>query len=100
MIDNYVVNNHIPSMYELTPRRTKGIPPKRYDSEFEAQRSKYPVSKENNEVLSQTARAFNVALYSNSVPKNVEEALRDPRSKKAMEEEISALDKNETWEKM
>ena len=43
--------------------------------------------------------AFDTALYSYDVPKNVEEALQDPKWKKAMEEEISALDKNETWEK-
>ena len=42
---------------------------------------------------------FNTTLYSNDVSKNVEEALRDLKWKKAMEEEISALDKNENWEK-
>ena len=43
--------------------------------------------------------AFNTSLYSSTVPNNVEEALRDPNWKKAMEEEIFALNKNETWEK-
>ena len=43
--------------------------------------------------------AFNTAVYSNDVPKNIEEALLDPKWKKAMEEEISALNKNDTWEK-
>ena len=43
--------------------------------------------------------AFNTSLYASVVPKNVEEALRDPKWKKAMEEEISALKKNEIWEK-
>ena len=84
-----VVDVDIQNKYVLPPRSTKGIPPKRYDPEFEAQRSRYPVSK---------ALTFNTALYSNDVPKNVEEALQDPKWKKAMEEEISALKKNKTWE--
>ena len=58
---------------------------------------RYSISKEGNDNLSQTAMAF-TTLYSNHVPKNVDEALRDPKSKKAMEEEIIALNKNETWE--
>ena len=102
MIENNsddVVNVDIPNWYELSPRRTRGIPPRRYDPEFEAQRSRYPVNKENNESLSQTAMAFNSTLYSSDVPRNIEEALRDLKWRKAMKEEISALDKNETWEK-
>ena len=43
--------------------------------------------------------AFNSSFYSNNVPKNVEEAPQAPKWKKVMEEEISALDKNKTWEK-
>ena len=43
--------------------------------------------------------AFNTSLYSSHIPKNVEEGLRDPKWKRAMEEDISALDRNETWVK-
>ena len=43
--------------------------------------------------------AFNTSLYSSNVPNNVEEAIRDLNWKKAMEKEISAIDKNEIWEK-
>ena len=38
-------------------------------------------------------------MYFNVLPKTTEEALQDSKWKKAMEEEISALNKNETWEK-
>ena len=31
--------------YELPPRSTRGVPPKRYDLDFESQRSKYLVNK-------------------------------------------------------
>uniref|UniRef100_A0A803NBZ0 Uncharacterized protein n=1 Tax=Chenopodium quinoa TaxID=63459 RepID=A0A803NBZ0_CHEQI len=34
-----------PENYVLPPRSTRGIPPKRYNPDFEAQRSKYPVGK-------------------------------------------------------
>ena len=84
--------------YKLPPRSTRGFSPRRYDPDLEAQRSRYPVNKESDIVLSQTARAFNASLYSNSLHKNVEEDFKDPRWKKAMEEEITALEKSETWE--
>ena len=75
MIDNNsenVEHVYIPNRYELPPKSTRGIPPKRYDPEFEAQRSTYPVSKESNKNLSHSAMAFNIALHSNDVPKNVQ----------------------------
>ena len=49
--------------------------------------------------LSQSAVAFNISLCSDVLPTITEEALRDPKWKRAMKEEISALNKNETWEK-
>ena len=75
VIDNSsenVVEVDILNRYKLPPTSTKGIPPKRYDLEFVAQRSRYPVRKESNENLSHSAMAFNTALYSNDVPKIVE----------------------------
>lgn len=53
----------------------------------------------NQEQLSQTATAFNASLYSGTLPKTTKEALRDQKWKKAMKDEISALKKNETWER-
>ena len=38
-----ISNIEIPDMYELPSRSTRGVPTKRYGSEFEAQRSRYPV---------------------------------------------------------
>lgn len=82
------------SKYQLPPRSTKGIPPKRYDPEFEAQILKY-----SNRSLTQSAIAFNTTLYSTDIPKTSEEALKSKEGKKAMEEEFSALIKNETWDR-
>ena len=56
---NNVPNFEISNRYELLPRSTRGIPLRRYDLEFEPQRSRYPVNRENNQALSQTAVAFN-----------------------------------------
>ena len=93
---NDVASVEMSSMYELAPRSTRGVPPKRYDQEFEEQRSRYPIDRGNNVSLSQTAMVFNSCLYSSSIPKDVKEALQNPKWKKAMEEEITALKKNGT----
>ena len=49
--------NDIPSVeepcrYELPPRSTRGIPPRRYNPKFEAQRSRYPTKQGNIDTLS------------------------------------------------
>ena len=48
--------------------------------------------------LSPTFLAFTSQLSSVEIPKNVQEALRVPEWKKAIEEEMRALEKNRTWE--
>ena len=83
----------------MPPRSTRGVPSKRSDPEYEAQRSRYPISRDSDKNISQATVAYNVSLYSNTVPRNVEEALWDLNWKKAMEEKILDLDKDETWEK-
>ncbi|KAK9006798.1 hypothetical protein V6N11_019129 [Hibiscus sabdariffa] len=42
-------------------------------------------------------RAFTTILDAKKIPKNIHEALQDPRWKKVVEEEISALEKTGTW---
>ena len=68
---NSIVDVTTSDRYKLPAGSTKGVPPRRYDPDFEAQCSRYPVNEESDIVLSQTARAFNASLYSNNVPKNV-----------------------------
>lgn len=77
--------------YKLPPRSTRGIPPKRYDFVYEAQRSKYPVTRASERNLSQISTSFNASLTSTEFPKTVEEAIKNEKWKKAMEEEINAL---------
>ena len=88
-----------PQGYTLAPRSTRGIPPKRYDPDYEAKRSRYPIEPTVEGNMSQSALAFNVALYATELPKNVDKAMQDDRWRKAMEEEIEALRKNKTREK-
>ena len=96
---NDIPNVDLTNRYELPPRSTRGIPSKRYDPDFEAQKSRYPVQKVSEENMSQTAIAFTASLYSSNIPKTTKEALNDERWRQAMEDEYSALQKNETWEK-
>jgi hypothetical protein len=50
------------------------------------------------ERCSPSYKGFIASLDSTSIPKNWEDAVRDPKWKAAMLEEMSALEKNKTWE--
>ena len=75
----------------VPPRTTQGTPPKRYDSDYEARRSRYPIEQPGEGNMSQSALAFNATLYSTKVPNTVEEALESDHWRNAMEEEVSTL---------
>nr|CAD1835548.1 unnamed protein product [Ananas comosus var. bracteatus] len=62
-------------------------------------KSKYPISDfVSYASLSPSYRAFVSSLSSMSIPHNWKEALIDPKWKGAMDEEMRALKKNNTWE--
>ena len=88
-----------PCRYELPPRSTRGIPLRRYDPDFESQRSRYPINRDDMGNLAQTAVAFKASLYSSSLPHNTEEALLDSKWREAMRDEIIALKRSSTWER-
>lgn len=85
--------------YVLPPRTTRGVPPKMYDPNYEAKRSRYPIETPREGNMSQSALEFNATIYGTKLPNNIEEALENDNWRKAMEEEISALQKNGAWEK-
>ena len=58
-----VSSDNCQNRYELPHRSTRGVPPKRYDPEYEDQRSRYPIERISNENLSNTAVAFTTSLY-------------------------------------
>ncbi|XP_057543835.1 uncharacterized mitochondrial protein AtMg00810-like [Amaranthus tricolor] len=53
-----------PVLYELPPRSMRSIPLRRYDPEFEKQRSLYPINHGNVDNLSISVVAFNATLRS------------------------------------
>ncbi|KAM1259138.1 hypothetical protein ACFX13_039360 [Malus domestica] len=83
--------------YQLLPR-VRGIPKQLYDPDPRA-KVKCPIS---NHVsihrLSTSCEAFVNQLSTVSIPCNVEDAMKDPRWTRAMNEEMEALQKNSTWE--
>ena len=59
--------------YVLPPRTTRGVPPKRYDLDFESRRSRYPIEQPSEGNMSQSAMSFNAALHRTNLPNSVEE---------------------------
>lgn len=85
--------------YVLPPRSTRGVPPRQYISEHKPGSSRYPVANLVRGSLTDTARAFVAAIYADDTPKTVEEAMKNVDWRNAMHVEMSALEKNGTWEK-
>ncbi|XP_071686825.1 uncharacterized protein [Rutidosis leptorrhynchoides] len=85
--------------YVLPQRINRGVPPKRYSPEKEAQRSRYPMANIAQGNLSKEAQKFNSAIYSENIPTSVEQAFKSKDWKKAIEVEMKALNDNDTWEK-
>ncbi|KAJ0503054.1 putative RNA-directed DNA polymerase [Helianthus annuus] len=85
--------------YVLPPRANRGVPPKRYSPERETKSSRYPMANITKGNLSKEAQAFTSSLYDEEIPNSVEQALNSQNWKEAMEEEMRALIKNETWDK-
>ena len=85
--------------YILPQRSTRGVPPKMYSPEHKSGSFRYPMANLVKGSLSRIAEAFNTAIYSVKIPGSVEEALRSREWKQAMEVEMRALEKNNTWEK-
>ena len=48
--------------------------------------------------MSARFRAFTISLTEIQIPNNIQEALRSPEWRKAIEEKIQPLEKNGTWE--
>ncbi|KAJ0876890.1 putative RNA-directed DNA polymerase [Helianthus annuus] len=85
--------------YSLPPRSNRGVPPKRYSPERETRNSRYPVANMVNGNLSNSAKAFVASLYTEQISNSVKEAQGKKNWEEAMEVEMRALMKNNTWEK-
>ena len=82
----------------LPPRRNWGVPPRRYSPERVLRVLRYPMRNIVSGSLSKEVRAFTTTLYTEEIPRNVQDAKLKKEWREAMEAEMSALEKNETWE--
>ncbi|KAM2235080.1 hypothetical protein ACFXTI_013275 [Malus domestica] len=93
--DTHVTNDVI-SIYKLPPRQNRGVPPDKLSPEG---KGKYPIANYVScENLSPERQAWVNNMESIQVPTRVEEALKSREWVEAMDEEMKALQKNNTWE--
>ncbi|KAF5478674.1 hypothetical protein F2P56_005215 [Juglans regia] len=84
--------------YVLPFRHNRGKPPTRYSPDEEERKSKYPIANYvSTQGLSKPLKTFTQTLSSCHIPSSVEEALSNPKWAQAMQEELEALKKNNTW---
>ncbi|PRQ56213.1 putative RNA-directed DNA polymerase [Rosa chinensis] len=84
--------------YVLPNRTTRGQSAKIYEPTLTA-KSKYPVANYmSTRRLSKSYESFVNQISAVSVPNKVQDALGDPNWRKAMEEELEALQKSNTWQ--
>nr|GFB05098.1 putative reverse transcriptase, RNA-dependent DNA polymerase [Tanacetum cinerariifolium] len=88
-----------PVRYELRPRTNWGVPLKRYTSEKEARRSRYPMANIAKGDLSPEAQIFTTSLYFEEILTFVKQALESKVWREAMKTEMDALSKNDTMER-
>ncbi|KAH9666171.1 retrovirus-related pol polyprotein from transposon RE1 [Citrus sinensis] len=82
----------------LPQRQNRGIPKPTYEPDFSS-RVKYPMSHfVSNHRLSESNQSFVNQLSTVSIHNSVQEALKDPKWKAAMNDEMRSLQKNQTWE--
>ena len=86
------------TQYTLPNRLNRGKPAKKYEPTVHA-KAKYPVADFiSTHRLSKSYESFVNQISAVSVPNKVQDALSDPKWSKAREEEMEALQKNDTWE--
>nr|GEV85925.1 hypothetical protein [Tanacetum cinerariifolium] len=69
-----------------------------HDKEVPKKGAKYLMDNIAEWNLSNNAKAFAVSLYSEEIPSSIEHALKSKKWKNALDDEMKALKKNETWD--
>lgn len=81
-------------------RHNRGIPKKQYQLDLEA-KANYPIGDYvSSHRLARSHALLVEELSTVKIPNNVQEALKDEKWKNAMNQEMEALQKNQTWELM
>ena len=84
--------------YMLHFKHNHGKSSNRYSPDEEERKSKYPIANYvSTQGLFKPLKTFTQTLSSYQIPSSVEEALSDPEWGQAMQEELKALKKNNTW---
>ena len=98
--EEYPEVSSLDSRFILLQRNNRGKPPKRYIPEDGTSKEvQYPIAKYvTTKQLPEKVKNFADKMLSIEIPTNVNEARRDQRWVKAMELEMEALKKNNTWE--
>ena len=88
-------SSNVESRYPI--RINRGIPKRQYDPDL-CSKTKYPINNYISSHRLSRSHAFTVnQLSSISIPSNVQDALANPKWKKAMNDEMEALQKTSTW---
>jgi hypothetical protein len=94
----YNDDSHITTNYQLPYKHNRGKPPDRYSPETAGKGSRYPIANYvSTKGLSEPLKSFEHKLSSSHIPTGVHEALSDPNWSRAIQEEMEALLKNNTW---
>jgi Reverse transcriptase (RNA-dependent DNA polymerase) len=85
--------------FRLPPRTNRGKPPKRYVPEDGSSMEKYSIANfTSTKHLTEPLKGFVNQISTMKVPTKLEEAMTDPNWRNAMNIEMNALQKNNTWE--
>ncbi|CAL2234619.1 unnamed protein product [Prunus armeniaca] len=84
-------------VYQLPFRQNRGKPPNHYSLDI-GKTFKYPIANHvSTEKLSEPLRAFVHQLSTIHIPTKISEALKYPKWVQVIQEEMKALEKNQTW---
>ena len=95
---NYISESIDSDRYQLPPRSNRGVPVERFSPE-PIKKPKYPIAHYvSTHRLSESSKSFVNDISTMHIPTKVSEALLDVKWAAAMKEEMTALQKNKTWE--
>ena len=98
ILDDSIIEYPHQATSRYSQRSNKGVPKKQYEPDLKAN-VKYSINNYVSTHRFSNSYALTInQLYKVSIPSNVQDALAYSRWKKAMNEEMEALQKNSTWE--
>jgi hypothetical protein len=98
VLDNLIIEDIPQPAIRYSQRPNKGVKKKQYEPNIKTN-VKYPISNYVSAHKLSESYALTINQLSKvSIPSNVQDALEDPKWKKAMNEEMEALQKTSTWE--